>query len=111
MRSEPGAVATGSQFSTQRVIDKGPDPIATAPGSDLLLRARRFDRQLDHHAIANQIVGFAGIDESEVLTIDRELGGDRHAVRSHRDSRWKRDRPFHSVQFKVTGAGLWRAAI
>src|SRR5260221_14793217 len=99
MRSEPGAVATGSQFSTQRVIDKGQDPVATAPGSDLLLRAWNFDRQLDHHAIANQIVGFAGIDESEVLTIDRELGGHRYAVGRDLDRRWKGDRLFHSVQF------------
>src|SRR5882762_131610 len=69
----------------------------------LRLRPWNFERQFDYNAVANQIVGLAGEDNSKVFTIDRKLGVDGHALRSQVNSRRKRDRFLHSMQVKVTG--------
>src|SRR5258705_10048498 len=68
-----------------------------------LLLARNVQVQLNHNAIANQIVSLPRIDYSKVFSIDRKLRVDSHVIRSHSYGRRKRNRLFYSMQIKIAG--------
>src|ERR1700741_258417 len=77
--------------------------------SELLLFTRRFDRQLDDHSVADQIIGFAGIIDAKVFAIDRELGVRGNTVRGELNRRRKADRFLYAVKIEIAGDGVRRA--
>src|SRR5882724_8474705 len=68
-----------------------------------LLLARHIQVQLNHNAIANQIISLPRVDDSKVFSIDRKLRVDSHITRSHIYGRRKRDRLLYSMQIKIAG--------
>src|SRR5687768_10819812 len=68
--------------------------------SDPLFRPRRIKIQTDHHVVADQVVGFSGVEYPEILAIDRELGIDRNRFGCDIDRGWECDRFPYATQLK-----------